>query len=139
MSPTSFEMPRTNPRLGVWGDTQIKDALRQFKEIGGYMKEGVGVHITRDEESMEDRTKKPDCIAHCSSHQIPNADIVDIKSILNNVVDILERQTRVFERLVGSQVGNNEHEVANKHHDVPISTTKWPITTKWAISNPMWN
>ncbi|KAH7840297.1 hypothetical protein Vadar_015285 [Vaccinium darrowii] len=87
-----LSIPSIDRPLLFWGDRQIKDVLRRFKKIGGYMKQGVGIIFTRDEESMEDGKDKTNGKAS-SSHQIPNVVIHDMKSTLDKVADLLERQT----------------------------------------------
>ncbi|KAH7835961.1 hypothetical protein Vadar_031479 [Vaccinium darrowii] len=114
VSPTGFhQIPRTDRPLLFWSDRQIKDVLRRFKKIGGYMRQGVGVIFTMEEESMDGGKDKTNGKAS-SSHQIPNVVLHDMKSTLDKVVDLLERQTTVFERYFGDQVANNQYRVANK-------------------------
>ncbi|KAH7864644.1 hypothetical protein Vadar_032114 [Vaccinium darrowii] len=118
VSPTGFhQIPRTDRPLLFWGDREIKDVLRRFKKIGGYMKQGVGVIFTKEEVSMDDGEDKTNGKAS-NSHQIPNVVLHDMKSTLDKVADLLERQTTVFERYFGYQVANNQYRMANNHDEV---------------------
>ncbi|KAH7840560.1 hypothetical protein Vadar_018579 [Vaccinium darrowii] len=126
VSPTGLPIPRTNPRLAIWGDREIKDVLREFKVIGGYKKEGVRVTFTTEEEGNEGpKTRaKEGSSSHCMS----------CNEVMNTLATILDRQTSVIERQYGSQLPYN-FQVPHKHVAV---TRKWGSPYKGErTSNPV--
>ncbi|KAH7861286.1 hypothetical protein Vadar_024189 [Vaccinium darrowii] len=124
VSPTGLPMPRTNPRLAIWGDREIKDVLREFKVIGGYKKEGVRVTFTTEEEGNEGPKTRAKESSHCLS----------CKEVMNTLATILDRQTSIMERQYGSELPYNS-QGAYKHVSV---TRKWGSPYKGErTSNPV--
>lgn len=126
MSPIGLPIPRTNPRLTIWGDREIKDVLREFKVIGGYKKEGVRVTFTTEEEGNEGpKTRaKEGSSSHC----------ISCNEVMNTLATILDRQTSIIERQYGSQLPYNS-QVAYKH---VLVTRKWGSPYKGErTSNPV--
>ncbi|KAH7862978.1 hypothetical protein Vadar_011764 [Vaccinium darrowii] len=47
---------RTVPCLAAWGDSETKEILRRFRNIGGYDTEGVVVHFLTEEGRVEEKS-----------------------------------------------------------------------------------
>ncbi|KAH7836715.1 hypothetical protein Vadar_004681 [Vaccinium darrowii] len=126
VSPTGLPIPRTNPRLAIWGDREIKEVLREFNVIGGYKKEGVRVAFTMEEEEGQKTRPKEGSSSHC----------ISCNEVMNTLATILDRQTSIMERQYGSQLPFNS-QVAYNHQHGPISR-KWGSPYKGErTSNPV--